>query len=327
MKLTKSNNSKKAIPNSFHNFPKENIQICNSRNVIVLKNNVVLSSLLIKEASIFDNLPFNHWLKTYKWTYLSFFKNITGIKVIRNEKNYFHIFNMWSNGYHHWITEVAPKLFLYEEELRNGIILVPLNSPKFIIEFLNLFGFKNLLFFNSPMFLKRLNIIENTYSGHYSSEFLTLFKKKVKKKIETNGDELKIYVSRRKSKNRRIVNEEEIINYLIHQKFEIIDSEDLDFIDQVKLFSLCNILLSIHGAALTNLIFMKPGTQVIELFPEINITNNEFNSCYYRLSSAMKINHEYLFCKFEGGVNNLKLNTVNLTVDLNKLKEKLEING
>ncbi len=80
-------------------------------------------------------------------------------------------------------------------------------------------------------------------------------------------DSLKIYVQRGNVKWRRLVNESEVISYLKSRGFLIVCMDGLSLEDQVKIFSQASHIVSVHGAAMTNLIFCHPSTTVVEIFP------------------------------------------------------------
>ena len=66
----------------------------------------------------------------------------------------------------------------------------------------------------------------------------------------------KIYISRQLASVRKIKNEDDVIKILINYGFHILKAEELNFWDQIRLFSNCKHLISIHGAGLTNCIFI-----------------------------------------------------------------------
>jgi capsular polysaccharide biosynthesis protein len=79
----------------------------------------------------------------------------------------------------------------------------------------------------------------------------------------------KIYVRRSPSRIRFINNDEEIQKIAIKCGFEVVDCDNLNFAQQVALFSESSHVIGIHGAGLTNIIWRKnaPST-LLELFPE-----------------------------------------------------------
>ncbi|MFM4758618.1 DUF563 domain-containing protein [Aeromonas veronii] len=88
----------------------------------------------------------------------------------------------------------------------------------------------------------------------------------VKDLLFNNGNR-KIYVSRGNVRWRRLVNEDQLINYLIRKGFDIITMDGLSLEEQIGVFSGAEIIVAGHGAALTNLLFCKEKTKVIEIFP------------------------------------------------------------
>jgi capsular polysaccharide biosynthesis protein len=48
---------------------------------------------------------------------------------------------------------------------------------------------------------------------------------------------------------------------------EVVHMEDVPFADQVSLANSASVLIGPHGAGLTNLAFMRPGSWIVELIP------------------------------------------------------------
>ncbi|MDF3918792.1 glycosyltransferase family 61 protein [Salinicola salarius] len=84
---------------------------------------------------------------------------------------------------------------------------------------------------------------------------------------ETSGEDVKVYISRMRSK-RAFDNEEAVEDYLKSKGFLILRAEEVTFKDQVELFSKVKVLVAGHGAGLTNMLFMAKGGKIIELFTE-----------------------------------------------------------
>jgi capsular polysaccharide biosynthesis protein len=82
-----------------------------------------------------------------------------------------------------------------------------------------------------------------------------------------------IYISRRDSANsRRLINEEEFCHQLILCGFHCVVLSELSIAEQMALFSGARMIVGVHGAGLTNLVFASPGTVVYELFlPTYNL--------------------------------------------------------
>jgi Glycosyltransferase 61 len=78
----------------------------------------------------------------------------------------------------------------------------------------------------------------------------------------------RIYCSRAVALRRHVVNEVDMVNMLIGHGFEAICPETLPFRAQIETFAEAEAVLALHGSALTNIAFSRPGTRVIELQPE-----------------------------------------------------------
>jgi capsular polysaccharide biosynthesis protein len=99
----------------------------------------------------------------------------------------------------------------------------------------------------------------------------------------------RVYVSRAKAARRRIANEDAVWNVLAGAGFERVFLEDLEFSAQVKLMAETSVLISNHGAWLTNLMFMAPQTKVLEL----RMTGDDANNCFFSLASAVNVDYWY----------------------------------
>lgn len=98
----------------------------------------------------------------------------------------------------------------------------------------------------------------------------------------------KIYISRKNASARRLLNESEIIEYLIGLGFEIIEAENLSFIDQVKLFSQADVVISPHGSGLSNIVFCNKKTKVIDLF-----YGDFLVPCFWVIAAQLDLDYYY----------------------------------
>lgn len=98
----------------------------------------------------------------------------------------------------------------------------------------------------------------------------------------------RIYVSRKAAIYRRIANEAEVEAVLREFGFETHQLEDYSLRDQVALFADAEIVVSPHGAALTNMMFSPPGLAVVDIFEE-----TLFNKCFWNMSHAL--GHQYWY--------------------------------
>lgn len=96
----------------------------------------------------------------------------------------------------------------------------------------------------------------------------------------------RVFISRAKSRGRRLVNEAELWPMLEKAGFERVLMEELAFDAQVRLMSETAVLLAPHGAGLTNMMFCPAGSQVVEI-ADLSYPNPNF----YALASAMGLGY------------------------------------
>jgi capsular polysaccharide biosynthesis protein len=126
----------------------------------------------------------------------------------------------------------------------------------------------------------------------------------------------RIYISRKFARFRRVINEDELVPILEKFGFKVCYFESMNFQEQVKLVSGAEIILGMHGAGMTNMIFMPEGRQVVEFI----IGGKGHNNCYYSMANSMGHKYSYLVTSSESPD---QLNT-NVKVDPIQLKNLLE---
>ena len=157
---------------------------------------------------------------------------------------------------------------------------------------------------------------------------------------ENNNAFKKTFISRSDSVTRRIENEEEIVSFLKNYSYNIETLSNKSLQQQIDLFSSSKIIITMHGAALTNLLFTPKYSTVIEItndfyekkqdwFSEKNSTkfNKYTRSMYNFIALECKINHYYYFSKIvNSNYNNIefdfqKFTHSNLLVDIDQFKK------
>lgn len=102
----------------------------------------------------------------------------------------------------------------------------------------------------------------------------------------------KIYISRKKKKLSRLVNETDVENLFAAYGFEVIYPEELTFIQQVQVFCGAKQVAGVSGAAFANIVFCAPDTKVICIIPK------EYNFYLYS-SMAYLLEEEFVFLNAE----------------------------
>ena len=102
--------------------------------------------------------------------------------------------------------------------------------------------------------------------------------------------------------------------------FEVIILSQLSLLEQVHIFNQASIIVSPHGAGLSNLAFCNPQTKVIEIFHPDYV-----NVCYWSISHLLNLDYWYFL-----GVKNVSRKSdlapfaQNIQVDISKLSKLIE---
>lgn len=236
------------------------------------------------------------------------------------------LLHCWNN-YYHWITEQLPKLqavHLFEKEMNQKVtIIIPPNPPKFITDSLKHFNVhkENLLEWHSEV-AEVDNLIVPTYP-EITNKSAAWLRKKVLNSMNIYPSEKKerIYISRIDAKERRVINEEEVLKLIKRYGFKFYELSNMSFDDQVQLFSKAEIVIAPHGAGLTNILWSN-NIKVIEIFA------GELSFHYARIADACDHDYDCLLTKKVGKKSDLFVNISDLEtsferMNIEKVKSKL----
>ena len=136
--------------------------------------------------------------------------------------------------------------------------------------------------------------------------------------IPVNSSPRKIYISRKTTDKRRMVNEVEVAEFLKKQGYISVILEELSLREQVALFYNAENIIGPHGAGFTNIIFCKPGTQIIELFPDSYV-----NQCFWTIASINQMKYGYVLGVSEKttDVNRNHLVESDFTISINNIHD------
>ncbi len=80
-----------------------------------------------------------------------------------------------------------------------------------------------------------------------------------------------------------------------HHKAELLNLEDTDFASQIAVFREAKVVIAQHGAALTNIIWMRPGSLVVEIVPPDKVPARPAQEFFNHLAEEMNVRHQYIF--------------------------------
>ncbi|KAK8853582.1 hypothetical protein M9Y10_017143 [Tritrichomonas musculus] len=177
-------------------------------------------------------------------------------------------------------------------------------------------------YFNANL-LKFKNLSNPIMNGDYNTDIFnensrTIFRKTIEKYLITTPEQLKnnntkylLFLNRPKSSRRTILNYKEVLasisSHFPNWIITYTDFTGLTLRHQIKLILQTDIFLTIHGSALTHLLFLNDNAIVIEIMPYLF---SEYVHLYQHLAEITKIKFfEFKVCKNSSIVKNENLRT------------------
>ncbi len=288
-----------------------------SVEMITLKNAFVSNKFVFKGLNLFYQFTSHNKVSVGKYLKSLIKKNTTSKQKI-NEA----ILGIqdWDHNYFHWMTETLPGIIAMYQ-LKKSPVLLNSNSVKVkhIINSLSLLHIPYIVhdIFNNTAQVSKLHLINVPKVAIYNEFLFKNMRELFFKKIEISNikpPHRKLYISRQKARRRKILNESALIKLLKEFEFDFIYLEDYSLEEQIKILSETKVVVSSHGAGLTNIMFMNEGSTVIEL----KAKNNDY-WCFFSLARLSKLHYNYLLC------DSVEINhrNANIEIDLLKLKELL----
>jgi capsular polysaccharide biosynthesis protein len=298
-------------------FEHEFLKKIHGTTIVKIKNADILIDTIFYKYQMKFFTSFTHLFK------LSIIQKIKRLLLFFKDYNKIHkgvwIIDNWSFGYFHWITDSITRLIASEKYLKDHVILLPnyYKENTIYIQSLQMLNFE-VNFYDSTKRLKVNELLIPSHTaptGNYNKELINKVRDRFLLNNEIVGNK-RIFISRQKASRRKIVNEDDLFILLKSFEFEIHFFEDYDFLKQVNLMKTASHFVGLHGAGLTNMLFMNKNSKVLEL----RIKDDSHNNCYFSLASDLEHHYYYLLNE---SYSNAK-DEVNVVVNLKDFKETLE---
>jgi capsular polysaccharide biosynthesis protein len=283
-----------------------------------------LKNVYILEDTVFDLNHF-HFFASYTHINGSFTREekIKKLKLFLNAKTIVDcgvwITQNWTWMYFHWMTDALTRLIALEHLVDKYPVFLPesYKSYSYIVESLELLGYEYVWYIPTQrLHVKDMILPSHTSSpGNYNAEFLNRLRYRFIG--ETVDQHRKIFISRSKATQRFISNEDEVVALVLSFGFEVHIFEEYTLSKQISLMREATCLIGLHGAGLTNMLFMPPKGKVIEFRNK----GDQHNNCYF--SMASELNHSYFYLEGEGNSENTA--SVNLHIDIIQLTNLLHL--
>ncbi|WP_037287228.1 glycosyltransferase family 61 protein [Saccharibacillus sacchari] len=249
-------------------------------------NGVILTAegYLIREFSTFTTLALNIWdAQRVKI-------DVIGNKDVAVLKHTVAVTTtQWSGAnYYHWMMEELPRFYLlgaYKEPIDYYISNYTMRA--FQQETLECMGIPiHSIIKSSNIYAIQAEKLVVPYSPAYDSGYVSKWICNFLNRLFSSAlqiDERKyhkhIYIARGNAKNRKVVNEEDVIEYLTNMGFQIVYLERHSVREQAAIFYNAEVIIGPHGAGLTNLVFCRKQTKVLELFSPMYAPIMFWNIC------------------------------------------------
>jgi capsular polysaccharide biosynthesis protein len=209
-----------------------------------------------------------------------------------------------SDNYFHWMLDLLPKLTVIEEA---GIDLSGFDhyivcslDKEFQRETLRRWGIpleKVLESSNAGNRIEADVLVIPSWadqSSYYAESDMTRMKEVLlpAPSVQDGRFPKRFFISRRKDRARKIANERDFSKVLNEHGLASVELESLTFGEQARLFDQAEVVVGMHGAGLTNLLFCRPGTKVLEL-----VNPNWPLWMYWNLAASRRLDYHYLLGK------------------------------
>lgn len=237
--------------------------------------------------------------ETYSWgdklKYHNFFSENFAVNFEKNVNSFKSLSDVYVLGtspvdnYYRNLVTFLPRIFFIKEKLK---IVIHRNSSNklrdFIISLSNNMNIKIQFVFLDDGFYKFINSqMPQFLSKDDSIKILNSLKVNLSTKKE------KIYISRQNASFRNLINESDIIDRLKNEGFKIININNISIMDQIKLFSNAEVIVSSAGSGLANTVFCNKGTKIFEISPVYNFDyENNFKNRYSYISKVLGLEYK-----------------------------------
>jgi len=201
-------------------------------------------------------------------------------------------------NYYHWTVETLPRIRYaraWEKQTNKEVTYVVWSdAPPYVDETLELLGVpeRKIERAVAPVYHASTVVVpsfpEQTASDHQWLRKSVL--ESIERDSKSNGDGSNVYISRSNAVERRITNEQAVIEVLSQYGFKSYVLEEQSVAENVQLFNEADAVVGAHGAGLTDLIYCDDAV-VLELF------GSKIKNPYEHLADTVDVDYQPLQCQ------------------------------
>jgi capsular polysaccharide biosynthesis protein len=188
--------------------------------------------------------------------------------------------------YFHFITAWVPRILLLAKT-RPQVRYLVAENPNYVFNFFESQNIETQVIKEVTVRVQQLVALQSTLNFVDAIKLI----RKALITTETQGHR-RVFISRKGYSRHDVASENRIIKERLGGDFLVVDPGRLSLDQQVSFFQSVAELHAVHGGALTNMIFMSPGSKVVEYFTSADrhFVSNPY--CYRSLASALGINYQ-----------------------------------
>ena len=257
--------------------------------------------------------------------YTDFGTRAATIDFARPKHREHHVIALWSHaswlGFHHFLSEVTPKICRIMEEFGKDLggakLCYPMIHRRYEKELLGMLGLRDDQVIDSKavggVMAEKLTVVPMAgwFKGNPNVELL---RKYFMPPATAKGPQL-LYLAR--MGRRRCLNDAKIIERCLDLGFTVVDESSRTIAEQIELYRDAKVLAGPHGSAFTNMVWAPTGARIVEMIP------STFDVEYHEhLSTSLGHHHTKVACingpKATSGV------TIDFTADVPLVIETIE---
>jgi len=209
-----------------------------------------------------------------------------------------------AHNFYHWMLDIAPKLCVL---LKAGYKFSP--TDRFIVPFANA-DFTWQIMAQFGVAREQVYQSEKQYTYISADELIVPFVDNkmgltmgrwvpavlrehfLQQNEATSEAARRLFITREPgaSDGRQIVNQNELLKMLQQNGFTCVQPEKLTVVEQAGLFANADTIVAAHGAALANIVFCKPGAEIIEFY------SGHIAPCYWAISALTNLQYTHVYC-------------------------------
>ncbi|MFD0484879.1 glycosyltransferase family 61 protein [Kineococcus sp. GCM10028916] len=202
----------------------------------------------------------------------------------------------WLPNYYHWTVQVVPRIvrildLLAERGEEADRWLIPSGAPGYIRQWLDLLGIPEErrlgVETRGQVFdVERLLVASVPGRNRWVSPSTVEQVRAAVAHVPPGAGGRRLLLQREGERRRVLLNAPEVVDALTRRGFEVVDPGGMTVAEEASLFSGADLVVGVHGAGLTNLVFCRPGATVVELTPR-----GLLYPTFVKLAAAAEVGH------------------------------------